>query len=214
MKNKISKDITNSLKKLKLKYNDNFKVEIPNDPEHGDFSSNAALINAKLNKMNPREMAQKMAEALQKKRDYKKVEVAGPGFLNFTMSNSFYHKFLIKIHNAKEEWGSSNYGQKKKILIEFVSANPTGPLNVVSARAAAYGDTMYRIMNFLGYEPFREFYVNDAGNQVDILAESVELRYRELHGDKIDEFPSEAYHGEYVKDLAAKLNAAEGSKLL
>jgi arginyl-tRNA synthetase len=214
MKNKIRKDIASCLKKLKLEFKENFTVEMPNNPEHGDFSTNAALVNAKLNKMNPREMAQKMATVFQKKRDYKKVEVAGPGFLNFSMSNSFYHKFLVKIHKAKEEWGSSDYGQGKKILIEFVSANPTGPLNVVSARAAAYGDTMHRVMDFIGYEPFREYYVNDAGNQVDILGESVEIRYRELHGDKVEEFPPEAYHGEYVKELAAKLNAAEGTKLL
>ncbi|MDY6915855.1 MAG: arginine--tRNA ligase [Candidatus Cloacimonadota bacterium] len=214
MKDKIRKDIVNCLKKLKLDFNDNFTVEIPNNQQHGDFSTNVALVNAKLNKMKPREMAEEMIQVFNKKRHYKKAEVAGPGFLNFFMSNSFYHKYLVKIHNAKQDWGSSNYGKKRKILIEFVSANPTGPLNVVSARAAAYGDTLFRVMNFLGFEAFREFYVNDAGNQVDILAESVELRYRELHGDKLDDFPPEAYHGEYIKELAAKLNVAEGSKLL
>jgi arginyl-tRNA synthetase len=99
------------------------------------------------------------------------------------------------------------------VLLEFVSANPTGPLNIVSARAASYGDTLYRIMKFVGYDPFREFYVNDAGNQVDILAESLEMRYRELHGDIINDFPPEAYHGEYIKELAVKLNALDGTKL-
>ena len=97
--------------------------------------------------------------------------------------------------------------------MEFISANPTGPLNVVSARAAAFGDTLCRIMRFIGYKAYKEFYINDAGNQVDILAESLELRYRELHGEKIDEFPPEAYHGEYIKEIAAKLNSVE-SKLL
>jgi arginyl-tRNA synthetase len=112
------------------------------------------------------------------------------------------------------DFGSSNYGARKKVILEFVSANPTGPLNVVSARASAYGDSFYRILKYIGFEPFREFYVNDAGNQVDILAESVELRYRELHGEIIKEFPAEAYNGEYIKDIALKLNSVDGSKLL
>ncbi|MCK4696344.1 MAG: arginine--tRNA ligase, partial [Candidatus Cloacimonetes bacterium] len=154
-----------------------------------------------------------IVEYFSKKKDYKSAEVAGPGFINFKVANNVYHKILVSIVNKNLHFGSSNYGRKKKILIEFVSANPTGPLNVVSARAAAYGDSLNRIMNFVGFESFTEFYVNDAGNQVDILAESIEIRYRELYGERIHDFPSEAYHGEYVKELAAKLNSIEGSKL-
>jgi arginyl-tRNA synthetase len=213
IKHKIFDDIVACFKKLDLKYKENFAVEIPNISDHGDFSSNAALLNAKLNKMKPRDLAMKISTAMSKGKDYKSVEVAGPGFINFKMANSVFHKNLIEIYKAKNSYGSSDYGKRKKILLEFISANPTGPLNVVSARAGAYGDSLARIMRFIGFDPFTEFYVNDAGNQVDILGESMELRYRELHGERLDEFPEEAYHGEYLKDLAAQLNTIDGSKL-
>ena len=213
MKTKIYNDILKSLKKINLKCSDNFTVEIPNIAEHGDFSSNVALINTKILKIKPRDLAQKIADDLSKKKDYKSIEIAGPGFLNFKLANSLYYKELQKISNDKENYGSSNYGQNKKVIIEFISANPTGPLNVVSARAGAYGDSLFRIMEHIGFEPFREFYINDAGNQVDIFAESLEIRYRELHGHDTEEFPFEAYHGEYIKDLAAELNTIEGTKL-
>lgn len=213
MKTKIYNDIIISLQKIDSNYDWNFTVEIPNIAEHGDFSSNVALINTKILKMKPRDLAQKIADDLFKKKDYKSIEIAGPGFLNFKLANSLFYKELQKISNDKKNYGSSNYGQKKKVLIEFISANPTGPLNIVSARAGAYGDSLFRIMNYIGFEPFREFYINDAGNQVDIFAESLEIRYRELHGHECEEFPFEAYHGEYIKDLAVELNAIEGSKL-
>jgi len=213
MKTKIYDDILKSLKKISIKCNDDFTVEIPNIAEHGDFSSNVALINTKILKMKPRDLAQKIADELSKKRDYKSIEIAGPGFLNFKLANSLYYKELQKIFDNKENYGSSNYGKRKKVIIEFISANPTGPLNIVSARAGAYGDSLFRIMEHIGFEPFREFYINDAGNQVDIFAESLEIRYRELHGHECEEFPFEAYHGEYIKDLAVELNTIEGTKL-
>ena len=213
LKAKILKDLKKCMVKLDFKFEDNFSIEVPNIIEHGDFSSNIALLNAKKNKMKPRDMAQKIADYLILKRDYKSVEVAGPGFINFKLANNVYHKGLIQIITKKNKFGSSKYGKKRKILLEFVSANPTGPLNIVSARAAAYGDSLYRIMNFVGFQAFREFYINDAGNQVDILAESIEIRYREILGDKIEEFPTEAYHGEYIKDLAARLYTSEGKNL-
>jgi arginyl-tRNA synthetase len=213
IKKKIILDIKKTLKKLNYKFDVNFTVEVPNIIEHGDFSTNVALLNAKKNKLKPREMAKNIIEVFSRKKDYKSAEVAGPGFINFRLSNSVYHKALVDIVKNKKKFGSSNYGKRKKVLLEFISANPTGPLNVVNARAGVYGDTLYRIMNFVGFKAFREFYVNDAGNQVDILAESLELRYRELHGEHLQEFPSEAYHGEYVKELAIKLNAIDGSKL-
>lgn len=213
LKKKIVDDIKKCLKYLKLEIDKNINVEIPHNIEHGDFSTNVALLNAKKNNLKPKIMAERIVEYFSKKKDYKSAEVAGPGFINFKVANNVYHKILVSIVNKNLHFGSSNYGRKKKILIEFVSANPTGPLNVVSARAAAYGDSLNRIMNFVGFESFTEFYVNDAGNQVDILAESIEIRYRELYGERIHDFPSEAYHGEYVKELAAKLNSIEGSKL-
>lgn len=213
IKDKIKHDVNECIKKLKLKKVQNFAIEVPKVKEHGDFSTNAALVNGKINKIKPRDLAQKICDYFKTKRDYKSVEIAGPGFINFKLGNSFYINQLKDIYKAKTKFGASEYGQGQKVLLEFVSANPTGPLNVVSARAATYGDTLHRIMNFVGFDSFREFYVNDAGNQVDILAESVELRYRELHGEIIEEFPPEAYHGEYIKDLAAALNTVDGGKL-
>ena len=213
MKTKIYNDIIKSLKKINANYNKDFTVEIPHITEHGDFSSNVALINTKILKIKPRDLAQLIADELSKKRDYKSIEIAGPGFLNFKLAKNLYYKELQKISLDKKKYGSSNYGQKKKVIIEFISANPTGPLNIVSARAGAFGDSLFRIMEHIGFEPFREFYINDAGNQVDIFAESLEIRYRELHGHECEEFPFEAYHGEYIKDLAVELNTIEGTKL-
>lgn len=212
LKDKIRSDIIKVMKSLKLNYNDRFTVEEPKNKDHGDFSTNIAMVCSKLNKSNPRDLAKKIADAIAKKRDYKSVEIAGAGFINFRMSNYVYHHLMPILMYT--DYGSNNYGNSKMVILEFVSANPTGPLNIVSARASAYGDTLYRVMNYIGFEPFREFYVNDAGNQVDILAESVEIRYRELHGDTVTEFPSEAYNGEYIKDIAAKLNSIDGTKLL
>ena len=213
IKEQIAKDIKKTLDSLKLKFKENFTVERPNNPKFGDYSTNIALKNAKINKIKPRKMAEKIAKRLSKFKEYKKVDIAGPGFININLSDTIYHRMLEKIFQEKSKFGKSNYGNEKKVILEFVSANPTGPLNIVSARAAAYGDSMYRIFNFVGFNAFREYYMNDAGNQVIILAESIDLRYRELGGEEIDEFPPEAYSGEYVKDLAAKLRATHGKKI-
>ena len=212
LKAKIRGDIAQAMETLGYKYLDNYSVEVPKNIEHGDFSTNIAMVCSKLNKMKPVNLAKKIVAEMEKKRDYKSVSLAGAGFINFTLSNYVYHHMMPMI--MFNDYGSSNYGKRRKVILEFVSANPTGPLNVVSARASAYGDSLYRVFKYVGYEPFREFYVNDAGNQVDILAESVELRYRELHGEIITDFPAEAYNGDYIKDIAAKLNSIEGSKLL
>jgi len=198
---------------LGLKHEREFIVEIPNNPGFGDFSTNAAMVLAKENKKTPKALAELLIKELKKNKFYKKVELAGHGFINFHLSSAFYQKTLWDVHSLGMDFGNSEFGQGEKVLLEFVSANPTGPLNIVSARAAAFGDTLYRIMKKVGYNPAREFYINDAGNQVDILAESLELRLRELHGEKIGEFPYEAYHGDYVKHLAHKLNSAEGVRV-
>lgn len=214
LKSLIKKDLKECWTALEFEYSDDYYVEVPKNPEHGDFATNAALVNAKKNGLNPRDMASKIVEVLKKKRHYKSVSIAGNGFINFALANNRYHKALMDIKDQGEEYGRSDYGEGKKILIEFVSANPTGPLNVVNARAAAFGDTLYKVMNYAGFQAKREFYINDSGNQVDVLAESLELRYREIHGEEIDEFPPGAYQGEYVKDLALKLKAKEGSKIM
>jgi arginyl-tRNA synthetase len=213
IKQHIYEQILTVLDDLGYSHNNDFTVEIPNNPEFGDYSTNAAMLIAKENRKSPKILAEKLANELKKLKSFKKVEVAGPGFINFVISPQLYHEALWEIHNAGDEFGNSDYGQAEKVMLEFVSANPTGPLNIVSARAAAFGDTLYRVMKKVGYDPIREFYINDAGNQVDILAESVELRLREIHGEKMEEFPYEAYHGEYVRHLAQKLNSQEGVRV-
>ena len=214
IKKRIYTEIVSCFEKEKLICNLKLSVEIPKDSEHGDYSTNVAMISAKLNKMTPVELAERIKEALLKNKMFESIEIAGPGFINLTISKSIYHQELEKILQLKEDFGNSEHGQNQKVLIEFVSANPTGPLNIVSARAAAFGDSLYRIMKCVGYQPTREFYVNDAGNQVEILAESLELRFREFLGEKIGEFPMEAYHGEYLRDLAVLLNSIEGTRIL
>jgi arginyl-tRNA synthetase len=207
LKQYIFKHVVDALEALGCSHSKDIIVEIPNNTEFGDFSTNAAMILAKENKTTPKKLAEKLVNELKKHKNFKKVEIAGPGFINFTIAPSQYYEMLWSIHKAELEFGQSDFGQEEKVMLEFVSANPTGPLNIVSARAAAFGDTLYRVMKWVGFDPIREFYINDAGNQVDILAESVELRLREIHGEKMDEFPYEAYHGEYVKHLAQKLNS-------
>ncbi|MDD3142796.1 MAG: arginine--tRNA ligase [Candidatus Cloacimonetes bacterium] len=213
IKHLLHDNIREILTALELICSRDFTVEVPNNPENGDYSTNAAMVLAKENKTAPKKLAEKLVKELRKNKFYKSVEIAGPGFINFRLSTSLFQKMLWDVHESGAEFGGSEYGQGAKVLLEFVSANPTGPLNIVSARAAAYGDTLYRVMKKVGYQPAREFYINDAGNQVDILAESLELRLREIHGENIGEFPYEAYHGEYVKHLAHKLNAAEGVRI-
>ena len=214
IKELIIKDLQEAWKRLGYEYSDKYYVEVPKNPEYGDFSTNAALVNAKRNSINSKEMAQEIAEYLAKKKNYKSVTVAGNGFINFEIANSLYYKALKDIFTQGKTFGASTFGNGKKVLIEFVSANPTGPLNVVNARAAAFGDVLYRIMNYAGFEAKREFYINDAGNQVDVLAESLEMRYREVIGEKIEDLPPGTYQGEYIIDLAIKLKAREGSKIM
>lgn len=214
LKDIIKGIIVTTLDKLNLENNDKFNIEVSNNPEHGDYATNVAMVLAKLNKKRPLLLAKLIKEQLEKEKSFTKVEIAGPGFINITINTSLYQDLVYEILKMKEEYGTSEHGKGKKVLLEFVSANPTGPLNIVSARAASYGDTLYRILKKVGYEAKREFYVNDAGNQVDILAESLELRLREVRGENIGEFPTEAYHGEYLIKMAQELNATEGSRLL
>jgi len=213
IKEELRKEIIKAAKSLKLSYKDNFTIELPKIKEYGDFSTNIALISNKINKITSINMAEKLVSKLKKVKFIDSITIV-KGFINFIIDKSFYYDVLIEIYTNPKEYGKSDFGQDKKVLLEFVSANPTGPLNIVSARAAAYGDSLYRIMNYAGFKATREFYINDAGNQVEILAESIELRFRELQGERIGEMPLEAYHGEYVKDLASSLNAEEGSKLM
>ena len=213
MKKTIRKGITRALRRLRLKCNKAFTVEIPKNVTYGDFSTNVALISAGLNDISPKDFAEKLISKMLEKEYIAECSIAGPGFINFNLADYVYYEELQQIHKLKTDYGKSNFGEEKKVILEYVSANPTGPLNIVSARSAAYGNTLHRVMDFVGFKPFSEFYINDAGNQVEILAESLELRYREYHGEDIGDFPHEAYHGDYLIYLAAQLALAEGRKL-
>ncbi len=168
IKQVIKVDIQKALEKLNI-VTDKILVEVPPQPELGDFSTNVAMMYAKRNNFSNIVLAQKLIMHLKKKRYYSKIEIKGKGFINFTLSIKFYQDALIAAKNEKRDFGKSTIGKGKKILLEFVSANPTGPLNIVSARAAAYGDTISCILKFLGYSVIKELYVNDYGNQVSLL---------------------------------------------
>ena len=182
------------------------EFETPRDRSFGDIATNLAMLMTRAIKKNPREIARQLVENVDWDNAFiESVNIAGPGFINFVLSKNYLQGFLRDILNqGEEDFGKSNAGGGKKIQIEFVSANPTGPLNIVSARAASVGDTMVNIMNHVNYHAKREYYVNDAGRQVRLLGASVSSRYCELLG--VDEpFPEEGYHGDYVYDIAKQI---------
>jgi len=182
----------------------NFAVEMPKLKEHGDYSTNVAMVMAPKQKMNPRKIAEKITAQLLKQPIFEKAEIAGPGFINMWIKEQSYHQALCKVLRDLEGYGSSHYGQNKKVLIEFVSANPTGPLHLGHGRGAAFGDTLARILRFCGFEVFREFYINDAGRQVKLLGLSIYSRFRQKQ-DPSYPFPEDGYHGTYVYDLLEEI---------
>lgn len=181
-----------------------FVLETPKDPNHGDFASNVALVSAKAAGKPPRQVAETLVKYIPVGGLINKVEVAGPGFINFFLSREWLGDILRAVEQQGENYGASNHGQGEKVLLEFVSANPVGPLNVVNARAAAVGDTLARLMRASGYEVGTEFYVNDAGNQADVFAKSLVARCYQQE-DPTYPFPEDGYPGDYVIDLAKRL---------
>ena len=184
-----------------------FEVEKPKNEIYGDYATNIALVLKNKLKLSPMEIAEKIASKLRKKSFiFSKIEVVTPGFINFWISSNYYIENLKKILELKEKYGSINLGKEKKVLIEFVSANPTGPLHIGHGRGAAYGDSLARILGFTGYKVVKEYYINDKGTQMNILGESVYLRAKELSGEKI-QFPEDYYKGEYIYDIAKEVLA-------
>lgn len=182
------------------------QIEIPGNPEHGDFASNLAMTMARAEKKAPRQIAEALVSELAGCEFLSKVDIAGPGFINFTLSPTCWYEVLDEITSKGKSYGRTEYGQNRKVQVEFVSANPTGPLHIGHGRGAAVGDAVAAILDEAGFDVQREYYVNDAGNQVATLGRSLWLRLRELNGETVD-FPEDGYQGEYVKELAAKLNA-------
>ena len=194
-------------------------IDETKDPSHGDFASNVALVLAKGAGMKPRDLALRIVDVIASIRNrgewpkvgphLDRVEVAGPGFINFHLAPSAYQDLIPLILEQGPNYGRSNLGAGRRVQVEFVSANPTGPLHVGHGRGAAYGAAVADLLAYVGFDVHREYYVNDAGRQMDILATSVWLRYLELCGEALD-FPSNGYKGDYVWDIAATLHREHG----
>lgn len=187
------------------------KVENAKDPAHGDFATNLALVLAKPCRQAPRVLAERLVESIPTDPSVEKVEIAGAGFINFFMRSTARSLIIAEILNKGKEFGRSNLGQNQKVLIEFVSANPTGPLHVGHGRGAAFGATLGNVLKAAGYDVTLEYYVNDAGRQMNILAASVWLRYLELADEPVV-FPTNAYKGQYVYEIAQVMWSEHGTQ--
>lgn len=212
MKEKIDNILKETLKKcfekglLKECPLPDFLIEIPNNSDHGHFATNLALTLASSQKRRPSEIAGVIAENLEDSGAFvESVETAGPGFINFRIKPEEWHRRLIEITDLRERFGSADPGTGGKINIEFVSANPTGPLHLGHGRGAALGDTICRILSFRGHEVIREFYINDAGLQIRILGESIYSRWMQKRNPDYP-FPEHGYHGDYISDLAEEIS--------
>jgi arginyl-tRNA synthetase len=188
----------------------NIVIERTRQKEHGDFACNLALTLARAASAKPRDLAGKLVAALEPSDQIARVEIAGPGFINFFLTTSAYQNVAAQILDAGEAYGHSTIGDGRRVQVEFVSANPTGPLHVGHGRGAAYGAAVADLLAAAGFQVHREYYVNDAGRQMDILGTSVWLRYLELAGETLP-FPSNGYKGDYIYDIAATLHRENGN---
>ena len=184
-------------------------LERARDRTHGDYASAIALALAKTARRKPRELAEQLVAALPRSDHIAKVEIAGPGFINFFLAPAAYRAVVQEILDRGDAFGRSQLGGGRRVQVEFVSANPTGPLHVGHGRGAAFGATVANLLDAIGYQVHREYYVNDAGRQMNILAVSVWLRYLEHCGERV-QFPSNGYRGDYVRDIAARIYAEHG----
>ena len=184
-------------------------LERTRDRAHGDFASSVALTLAKIARRKPRELAERIVASLPPSDHVARVEIAGPGFINFFLAPAAYHAVVAEALDRGATFGRSTLGHGQRIQVEFVSANPTGPLHVGHGRGAAFGATVANLLDAVGYQVHREYYVNDAGRQMNILAVSVWLRYLERCGEQF-RFPSNGYRGDYVRDIAAQLYTQHG----
>ena len=188
------------------------EVERARDPHHGDFASNIAMRLAKTTRQNPRKLAAALVAALPASPALAKVEIAGAGFINFFLKENAYHAEIGQVLARDEHYGKSEFGGGKSLLVEFVSANPTGPLHVGHGRHAAFGASLANLLEAVGYRVAREYYINDAGRQMEILAASTWLRYLERCGERLT-FPANGYRGDYIVAIADELHGAEGTGL-
>ena len=189
-------------------------VELPRDEAHGDLACNAAMVLSKQARMKPRDLAGLLVEKLMQRDDVADVEIAGPGFINIRLIEGRWARELAGILNAGSDYGRNELGKDKTINVEFVSANPTGPLHAAHARGAIFGDALANLLEWSGYKVCREYYINDAGAQVDVLARSAFLRYREALGEAGIEIPEGLYPGLYLKEVGQALKTEFGDSLL
>ena len=185
-------------------------VEPPRDPSHGDLATNAAMVLAKGAGMNPRALAELLAAKLGKLDDVATANIAGPGFINLKLADQSWRDELLLIAGLGKDYGRSTMGAGKRVNVEYVSANPTGPMHMGHCRGAVVGDALASVLEYAGYGVTREYYVNDAGGQVDVLARSVHLRYREALGEVVGKIPEGLYPGDYLIPVAQELAAGHG----
>ena len=193
-----------------------FTIEVPADHSHGDYATNVAMASAKAFRMAPRKIAEIIADYLELSGSmFEKCEIAGPGFINFFLSGHFYAAVLKDIEALGKNYGRSDYGQGKKVMVEFVSANPTGPMHMGNARGGALGDCLAAVLDAAGYSVWREFYVNDAGNQIEKFGLSLDIRYQQLFkGEDAVELPEDSYHGLDIKERAEEFAKKYGDSYL
>ncbi len=214
MKDRLRQQIGNALQAC---FNNNtlhsgvvpdIQIEVPGNSEHGDFASNLAMAMARAERKAPRQIAEALVTALGSCDFLSNVEVAGPGFINFTLTPACWYEVLDEITGKQDQYGLAEFGRGRKVQVEFVSANPTGPLHIGHGRGAAVGDAVAAILQGAGFDVQREYYVNDAGNQVANLGRSIWMRLRELNGETV-QFPEDGYQGGYIRELAAQLRKEE-----
>ncbi len=198
-----------------IKVSEKIQLEVPKDEQHGDFACNIAMLLAKELRMPPRKIAEAIAENIEIGGEIERVEVAGAGFINFYLSNQRLYDVIRDIEEKGSDYGKIQVGQGKKVMVEFVSANPTGPMHMGNARGGALGDCMASVLEYAGYDVTREFYVNDAGNQIEKFGKSLEARYiQQLKGEDAIEFPEDGYHGDDITEHAKAFIEIEGDKFL
>ena len=191
-----------------------FKIETPQNRDHGDYAVNAAMVWSKLLRNNPRKIAETLTERFDFSGSYiKSCEIAGPGFINFFLADNYYADIVTDVLKKKENYGKSDFGKGKKVLVEFVSANPTGPMHIGNARGGALGDCLASVMETAGYYVEREFYINDAGNQINKFGLSLDMRYQQIYKEGI-EMPEDSYHGADIIAHAEAFSKIYGDKYI
>ena len=198
-----------------LQIEERIRLEVPKDKEHGDFACNIAMMLAKPLRSNPRAIAEAIVSCIEPDSDIDKIEVAGAGFINFYLNSSWLYEVLNQVEVQGDDYGRIDIGKGKRVMVEFVSANPTGPMHMGNARGGALGDCLAAVLEHAGYEVTREFYINDAGNQIEKFGNSLNARYiQQLKGEDAIEFPEDGYHGDDITQHAKDFIALHGDKYL